>query len=154
MISGPDDGESLWQPLPSRGYVTVKFTPANTPYEDFCAGVQLLPPGCHIREHGHLRNHELVFVYEGTGTVTIDDVTTPLAPGSTVLFCRDAVHRIDNTGLVDMKLFWVFMPPGLDDWFRAIGRPREPGAPMPEPFARPEDVGEIQRRMRFMPPRS
>ena len=154
MISGPDDGESLWQPLPSRGYVTVKFTPQNTPYEDFCAGVQLLPPGCHIREHGHLRNHELVFVYEGTGTVTIDDVTTPLAPGSTVLFCRDAVHRIDNTGLVDMKLFWVFMPPGLDDWFRAIGRPREPGAPMPEPFARPEDVGEIQRRMRFMPPRS
>ena len=154
MISGPDDGESLWQPLPSRGYVTVKFTPANTPYEDFCAGVQLLPPGCHIREHGHLRNHELVFVYEGTGTVTIDDVTTPLLPGSTVLFCRDAVHRIDNTGLVDMKLFWVFMPPGLDDWFRAIGKPRTPGAPTPEPFARPEDVGEIQRRMRFMPPRA
>ena len=153
MISGPDDGESLWQPLPSRGYVTVKFTPANTPYEDFCAGVQVLPPGCYVREHGHLRNHELVFIYEGTGTVTIDDITTPLAAGSTVLFCRDAVHRIDNTGLVDMKLFWVFMPPGLDDWFRAIGRTRQPGEAMPEPFARPEDVGEIQRRMRFVPPR-
>jgi mannose-6-phosphate isomerase-like protein (cupin superfamily) len=154
MISAPEDGESLWQPLPSRGYVTVKFTPTNTPYEDFCAGVQLLPPGCHIREHGHQRNHELVFVHEGTGTVTIDGVTTPLEPGSSVLFCRDAVHRIDNTGSIDMKLFWVFMPPGLDDWFRAIGRPRQPGDAMPDAFARPENVTEIQQRMRFVPPRS
>ncbi len=154
MISGPEDGESLWQPLPSRGYVTVKFTPSNTPYEDFCAGVQLLPPGCHIREHGHLQNHELVFVYEGRGTVTIDGVTTALEPGSAVLFSRHVVHRIDNTGDCDMKLFWVFMPPGLEDWFKAIGTPRRPGEPMPAAFPRPDDVGEVQRRLRFMPPRT
>jgi mannose-6-phosphate isomerase-like protein (cupin superfamily) len=154
MISGPEDGESLWQPLPSRGYVTVKFTPADMPYEDFCAGVQLLPPGCHIRDHGHLQNHELVFVHEGRGTVTIDGVTTALEPGSSVLFVRHAVHRIDNTGDCDMKLFWVFMPPGLEDWFRAIGRPRRAGEPMPEAFPRPDDVADVQRRLRFTPPRA
>lgn len=154
VVSGPDEGQSLWQPLPARGYVTVKFSPQNTPYEDFSAGTQLLPPGCHIREHGHLQNHELVFVYEGRGTVTIDEVTTPLEPGSAVLFCRNARHRIDNTGETDMKLFWVFMPPGLEDWFNAIGRARKSGDPMPEPFARPDDVAAIQERMRFLPPRS
>ena len=131
----------------------VKFSPANTPYDDFSAGIQVLPPGCHVREHGHRQNHELVFVYEGTGTVTIEGETTPLEPGSAVLFCRQARHRIDNTGTVDMKLFWVFAPPGLEDWFNAIGRPRRAGEPMPPPFERPADVAEVQARLKFVPPR-
>ncbi len=154
FVIGPDEGESLWQPQPSRGYVTLKLTPENMPYDHFSVGVQVLPPGCHIREHGHLQNHELVFVQEGSGTVTIDEQTRPLTTGSTVLFGRDARHRIDNTGATDMKLFWVFMPPGLEDWMKAIGRPRTPGEPMPPPFDRPEDVAEIQRRLKFMPPRA
>lgn len=154
MISGPEEGHSLWQPMPSRGYVTIKFSPQNTPYEDFSAGIQLLPPGCHVREHGHLQNHELVFIHEGFGTVTIDDITSPLEPGSTVLFCRNSRHRIDNTGQGDMKLFWVFMPPGLEDWFNAIGRPRRAGESTPGPFERPADVTSILERMRFMPPRA
>ncbi len=154
VISGPEEGVSLWQPLPSRGYVTVKFSPDNTPYDDFSSGIQLLPPGCHIREHGHERNHELVFVYEGKGTVTIEGETTPLEPGSAVLFGRYARHRIDNTGDIDMKLFWVFMPPGLEDWFNAIGKRRQAGDPMPDAFDRPDNVAEVQARMRFVPPRS
>ena len=31
VVSGPEDRQSLWQPLPSRGHVIVKFSPANTP---------------------------------------------------------------------------------------------------------------------------
>lgn len=153
-VLGPQDGESLWQPLPSRGEVTLKLTPANMPYDGFSVGTQRLPPGCHIREHGHRQNHELIFVHEGTGTVTIEGAVTPLAPGATVLFGRDARHRIDNTGSSDLVLFWVFLPPGLEDWMRAIGRPRVAGEPMPPPFERPADVAEIQQRLKFVPPRN
>lgn len=152
VIRGPEEGESLWQPLPSRGYVTIKLSPSNTPYDDFSAGIQLLPAGCHIREHGHRQNHELVFVYEGQGTVTIDGRTSILEKGSTVLFGRNAVHRIDNTGTMDMKLFWVFTPPGLEDWFHAIGRVRQSNELMPEAFERPKNVSEVQERMRFVLP--
>ena len=53
-----------------------------------------------------------------------------------------------------MKLFWVFMPPGLEDWFHAIGRPRQPGEAMPDAFDRPADVQEVMDRMRFLPPRT
>ncbi len=154
FVVGPEDGESLWQPVPSRGYVTLKLTPENMPYDHFSVGTQVLPPGGQIREHGHLQNHELVFVQEGRGTVTIDEETQPLETGSTVLFGRNARHRIDNTGPGDMKLFWVFLPPGLEDWMRAIGRPRRPGEASPAPFERPDDVAEVQRRLKFMPPRS
>jgi len=154
FVIGPDEGESLWQPQPSRGYVTLKLTPENMPYDHFSVGALVLQHKCHISEHGHRQNHELVFVQEGSGTVTIDEQTRPLTTGSTVLFGRDSRHRIDNTGSTDMKLFWVFMPPGLEDWMKAIGRPRTPGEPMPAPFERPDDVAEIRRSLKFLPPRA
>ena len=154
VVVGPEQGQSLWQPLPSRGFVDVNLTPDNMPYDTFSSGIQVLPPGCEVREHGHLQNHELVFVYEGEGRVDIDGEVSALKPGTTVLFARNCVHRIENTGAIDMKMFWVFFPPGLEDWFNAIGRPRTPGEPMPAAFARPDNVREVMQRMRFMPPRS
>ena len=151
-IVGADEGRSLWQPLPSRGYVTVKLTPENMPYDTFSSGIQVLPSGCEVREHGHCQNHELIFVYEGEGIVEINGEITPISPGDTVLFSRNDVHRIENTGEKDIRMFWVFFPPGLEDWFEAIGRERQPGDDMPEPFARPENVHAIMDRMKFVPP--
>jgi len=154
VVVGPEEGRSLWQPMPSRGYVTVNLTADNMAYDTFSGGIQVMPPGCEVREHGHKQNHELVFIYEGTGFVEIDGEVTALQPESTVLFARNCVHRIVNTGDTDMKLFWVFMPPGLEDWFYAIGRERTPGEPMPEAFARPDNVQEVMDKMRFLPPRT
>ena len=148
----PDAGESLWQPLPTSGYVTLKLTPDNMPYDGFTSGIQVLPPGRHIREHGHRRNHELIFIYEGEGEAEIEGETYALSKGCTVLFGRYARHVITNTGDVDLGLFWVFMPPGLEDWFRGIGQVRQPGDDMPAPFPRPEGVAELMEHMRFVPP--
>lgn len=154
VIISPDQGRSLWQPLPSRGYVTVNLTPDNMPYDTFSSGIQVMPPGGEVREHGHKQNHELVFVYEGTGFVEIDGERTELQAESTVLFARNTVHRVVNSGDTDMKMFWVFFPPGLEDWFNAIGKPRTPGESMPDAFARPDNVQEVMDRMRFLPPRA
>lgn len=152
-VIGPDEAPSWWQPLPSRGHVSVALSPENTPYDGFSSGVQVLPPGCSVREHGHQRNHELIFIHQGTGAVTIEDDTYGIEPGSIVLFGRHARHFLVNTGDVDMHMFWVFMPPGLEDWFAAIGKPRLRGEAMPEAFARPEDVADVQARLRFVPPK-
>jgi len=151
-VIGPDEGESIWQPMPSRGYVTLKLTPDTMPYDTFTSGVQVLPPGCEVREHGHQQNHELVFVYEGSGRVEIEGEEYAVQPGTTVLFGRYARHVIQNTSEVDMKMFWVFMPPGLEHWFRAIGQVRESGADMPPAFDRPANVAEVMEQMRFVPP--
>lgn len=153
-VIGPEDGESLWQPMPSRGYVTLKLTPDKMPHDTFTSGIQVLPPGCHVREHGHKQNHELIFIHQGTGRVEIEGQNYPVEPGATVLFGRYSRHIIENTGDVDMKLFWVFMPPGLEHWFRAIGRKRDPQSPMPKPFDRPQNVEEVMEQMRFVPPAS
>jgi mannose-6-phosphate isomerase-like protein (cupin superfamily) len=153
-VIGPNDGESIWQPEPAQGYVDVNLSPENTPYDDFSSGIQVVPPGCAVREHGHRQHHELLFFYEGTGRCEIEDSEYDIIPGTTVLFGRYARHLFENTGQTDMKLFWVFLPPGLESWFRAIGRPRTPGEAMPEKFSRPENVEDIMETVKFVPPRS
>lgn len=154
VIVGAEEGHSLWQPLPSMGYVTVNLTPENMPYDTFSSGIQVMPPGGEVREHGHKQNHELVFIYEGEGYVEIDGKRTDIVPESTVLFARNSVHRIVNTGDSDIRMFWVFFPPGLEDWFNAIGKPRNSGDAAPEPFDRPDNVQKVMDQMRFLPPRS
>lgn len=154
LVVGPDEGKSYWQPEPSRGYVTVALSPETTPYDGFAAGVQLLPPGCSVREHGHQANHELLFIAEGTGRCEIEDDSYAVGPGHTILFGRYARHLLVNTSDTDMRIYWVFMPPGLEHWFDAIGRVRVPGEPAPQAFARPDDVTEVQAALRFVPPRS
>ena len=57
----------------------------------------------------------------------------------------DVKHEIVNEGADDLVMLWVITPPGLEDFFQAIGRPRRPGEPAPEPFARPTDVVAIER---------
>lgn len=152
-VVAPGQGRSWWQPLPSRGFVEVALDPSTSPYDGFSCGTQLLPPGCSVREHGHRRNHELIHITAGIGRAEIEDSRYDIVAGTTLLFGRHARHLIVNTGTTDMTLFWVFMPPGLEDWFAAIGHRRTPGEPMPPPFERPGDVAEIQKRMGFVPPR-
>ena len=151
VILGPDEGQSLWQPSPAQGYVTIKLSADNSDYGGYSAGIQVLPPGRHVREHGHLDNHELIFIFEGRGTVTVNELTTEIFAGSTVLFEPKSFHRIDNTGSTDLKLFWVYSPPGLERWFTAIGRPRRAGETAPTAFDRPSDVSAALELMRFLP---
>ena len=154
LVIAPDGGESWWQPLPSRGYVNTYVTPENNPYHDFSAGIQVLPPGCQVREHGHSINHELVFVYQGKGVITINDVPHDVEQGSTVMFADNDVHVIENTGDEDLHMFWVFTPPRLEEWFRAIGKARTPGDPMPSPFPRPDNTIEAMEFQRFVKPKT
>lgn len=152
IVLGPEDGESYWQPSPSTGYIISKITPDNSPFDHFSTGIQVLEPGAAVREHGHERSHELLFVYEGTGHALVDGERHELEPGSMMLMGRRVLHYVRNDGDTRMKILWVIFPPGLEDWFRAIGQPRDAGATDAPVFDRPEDVKEIQDRQRFVRP--
>lgn len=152
IVLTPDEGEAHWQPLPSTGYIIAKITPYNSPYDNFSTGIQVLEPGTHVRQHAHERAHELLFIYRGTGYAELDGERHGLEEGTMILVGRAVQHVIHNTGSTQMKLLWMISPPGLEDWFRAIGRPRRPGDPLPEPFDRPDDVQAIQDQQRFIRP--
>src|SRR6266404_6189158 len=154
LVLAPQDGESLWQPLPSTGYVTNKITPYNSPYDAFSVGIQVLEPGMHVRRHAHERSHEILFCYRGNGYAEIDRRRHALVEETTILIGRGVQHLVANTGADEMRLLWFISPAGLEDWFRAIGRPRQPGDARSQPFERPTDVDAIQARQRFIRPAS
>jgi mannose-6-phosphate isomerase-like protein (cupin superfamily) len=150
VVLGPEDGPSFWQPLPSVGYIINKLTPYNSPYDNFAMGLQVLAPGAHILRHAHERQHEVLFCYEGTGIAEVGNEQHEVTPETMILVGRGVQHKVTNTGAGQMRLLWMISPAGLEDWFRAIGRPRQPGEATPQPFERPTDIAEIQAQQRFV----
>jgi quercetin dioxygenase-like cupin family protein len=149
-ILGPDDGDSHWQPVPANGYVRNLFSDKSVRSgHRFAMGTQTVAPGCFIREHTHDRNEEIIFIVQGRGFVRLDGELHPLAPGSAVFLGVNRKHQFINPGPEPLTFVWYFTPGGLDDFFAQIGRPRQPGEPTPEPFPRPDNVAEIERRTVF-----
>jgi len=95
---------------------------------------------------------EILFCFAGKGTIIVDGVPHPFVPGTTVYAAPGVRHKIISDGPDELKMTWTYLPPGLDDFFAAIGRPREPGEPAPEPFARPADVHAIEARTGYGAP--
>jgi hypothetical protein len=100
-----------------------------------------------VREHSHGDQVELQICFRGQGHVDVDGVSHPLVPGTACLLGYDVKHEIHNDGPDDLVMLWVITPPGLENFFEAIGRPRRPGELPPAPFARPADVVSIERAL-------
>jgi mannose-6-phosphate isomerase-like protein (cupin superfamily) len=157
LVVQPDEGESFWQPVPANGYAEVRVSQRRDPQiTSFASGIQVIAPGCHIREHVHPAQEELLFFFEGEGEAVIDGISHPLRAGTTVYVGAGHRHTFINTSqAAPLKLSWVMIPGGgggLDDFFARIGRPRTPGEPAPAPFPRPADVLQIEAETVFSHP--
>src|SRR5918994_4164510 len=85
VVVQPDEGESFWQPVPANGYAEVRVSHRRHPaIHSFATGIQVIAPGCHIREHVHPREEELLFFFEGQGEAVIDGRSYPPRPGTPV----------------------------------------------------------------------
>lgn len=143
----PSSADTYWQPKPANGYAEVHISRRDQDtLRDFESGVQVVAPGCHIREHAHSAHEEIIHVVEGQGVASIDGEETQIGPGSTLYLGPLRKHKIANTGPTPLRLFWVLMPGGLGEFFSVIGRRRIPGEIAPEPFERPTDTAAIERR--------
>jgi quercetin dioxygenase-like cupin family protein len=152
IVLQPNEGASYWQPKPANGYATVKVAPDNCASNQVTMGIQSVAPGGYVREHWHARNEEILFCYEGKGTILVDGEAHPFVPGTTAFLGRWVKHKIVNDGPDALKFTWTFLPPGLDRFFAGIGRPRRSGEPTPEPFDRPSDTLAVEGGTGFGPP--
>jgi quercetin dioxygenase-like cupin family protein len=147
VVVQPGDGPSYWQPVPANGHADPTLTPAVTGFETLSMGYQTIAPGGRVREHSHGDQVELQICFRGRGRVVVDGASHPLAPGTACFLGYDVKHEIVNEGDDDLVMLWVITPPGLEDFFKAIGRPRAAGEQAPPPFARPADVVAIERAL-------
>jgi len=79
-----------------------------TPTQDLSAGIAVCPPATgHLCAHRHVQA-EIYHILQGVGDVTIDGTVYPVSAGSTVYIPPDAEHAVVNTGLEDLRWFYVF----------------------------------------------
>lgn len=149
-LLGPGDGKSYWQPVPANGFVRTLFNSKELgAHSRFSAGTQTIDPGCFVREHMHDEHEEIIYIFEGQGSVVLDGVEHQLSPGASLFLSRESSHKFINPGPEPLSFFWILMPGGLDDFFRQIGRPRFVDQQAPAPFARPENIAEIEANTVF-----
>ena len=147
VVMQPGQAPSYWQPVPANGHADPTLFPANTGFEGVAMGYQSVAPGGRVREHSHGGQIELQICFRGRGRVVVDGASHPLMPGTACFLGYDVKHEIVNEGDQDLVMLWVVSPPGLEKFFAAIGRRRQPGEAAPAPFARPTDVVAIERTM-------
>ena len=150
VVIQPGAARSFWQPVPANGFVECHLDPSTIASDTpFAMGRQTVAPGCHVREHMHDRHEEVIHVVAGTGVALVEGVEHPAVAGTTVFLGKGCRHAFLNRGVEPFTFVWFLMPSGLERFFEAIGRPRTPGEPAPEPVPRPADVAEIERRTVF-----
>ena len=147
VVMQPGQAPSYWQPVPANGHADPTLFPANTGFDGLAMGYQTVAPGGRVREHSHGGQIELQICVRGRGRVVVDGVSHALVPGTACFLGYDVKHEILNEGDDELVMLWVVSPPGLEKFFAAIGRPRQPGEPAPAPFDRPTDVVAIERAM-------
>jgi quercetin dioxygenase-like cupin family protein len=145
LIVEPKAAESYWQPVPANGYVTVLVAPHLVAMANpFAMGTQTVAPNSFVREHGHGENEETIYVLSGRGIAVLDGEEHVMEPGKLFFLGSNRTHKFINTGSEDMTFLWVMLPPGLEQFFAAIGKPRKPGDPAPANFPRPENILQIE----------
>src|SRR5437879_12092804 len=141
----PTEGSSFWQPVPANGHADPKLTTGSRRYDDLSMGYQTIAPRSRVREHSHGDQIELQICFSGRGRVVVDGVSHPLVPGTACFLGYDVKHEIINETDEELVMLWLVSPAGPEAFFKAIGRPRTPGEPAPAPFARPDDMVEVER---------
>jgi len=76
---------------------------------DCACCIMRVEPGSTVQPaHSHPDCEELVYFIEGNGHVYVDGLITPVKAGSAVLFEKDSVHMVRNSGKKEMKVACFF----------------------------------------------
>jgi quercetin dioxygenase-like cupin family protein len=98
-------GDVRWRTLISAGV---------TPSDSLTLGVAYLSPGETLCRHRH-EQAEAYLVLDGTGILTIDGAPHALEPGTGVFIPGNAVHSVESTGQIDLRVAYVLAADAFED---------------------------------------
>jgi len=142
FASPPGDGERLWI---VGDTMTLRAT-SETTGGNLVLLENLTAPGGGPPPHLHDREDEFFYVVDGTFEIRIGDELHPLGPGGVAYVPRGTVHCFRNTADTPSRILVGFTPGGIEDFFRAAGRPATDDGPAP-----PLDADEMARTQEAAP---
>lgn len=69
-----------------------------------------VPPGATTAGHYHPKTEEIYYILEGVGLMEIGEEKRDIKPGDAIAIPPGAVHRITNTGQVELKFLCCCAP--------------------------------------------
>lgn len=80
-------------------------------------GMALIDPGQVHEEHAHPDSEELILVVQGTGTGRVGGESITVQPGDLIAIEKGEPHTFANTGTDQLRLYWIYSPPGPEKRF-------------------------------------
>jgi len=129
-----EEGQSYWMPRGQGEHVTIKVSPWNVPNASHTVFLHEIPPGNFVGEHWHENQPEIFICLAGEGIIQLDDKKFKLEPEAVAYVGNNVVHSIRATGNTPLKMMVIITPSGLEERFKLMGKPRNPGDHAPQPF--------------------
>ena len=117
-----DEGETYW--IGRRNSpLTIKIAKDKQGHASMCFCSEDIAPGEQIPIHKHLNEAELIFIFNGTGVLTLDTKEEKVKKGSAALVPKELWHGIKNTGTETLTMLFSYSPAGFEGYFREFGSP-------------------------------
>jgi steroid delta-isomerase-like uncharacterized protein len=121
LVLEPEGGEPLiWCDAPELR-ANIKISPGNTAgHAPFAVGTAELTGA---NTGTHQKQDEVIYFLSGSGSAFAGDAKIRIRPGAMMYVPRGVRHGFTRDGAEPVTFLWITVPPGLEEQFRASGKP-------------------------------
>jgi quercetin dioxygenase-like cupin family protein len=118
LILQSGEGERRVRRNAGKGPFIIKVDRYNGGSPDLVMGYEDIAPGAEIQLHRHLIADEILFVYRGGGTASLNGHKAHVSPGATIYVPRNVTIGLVNDGTEPLGITFTFSKPGFEELMR------------------------------------
>lgn len=112
------EGERRVRRNAGKGPFIIKVDRNNGGSADLVMGYEDIAPGAEIQLHRHLIADEILFVYHGAGTASLNGRKAHVSAGATIYVPRNVTIGLVNDGTEPLGITFTFSKPGFEELMR------------------------------------
>jgi len=118
LVLQSGEGERRVRRNAGKGPFIIKVDRQNGGSSDLVMGYEDIAPGAEIQLHRHLIADEILFVYRGEGTASLNGRKAHVSPGATIYVPRNVTIGLVNDGTEPLGITFTFSKPGFEELMR------------------------------------
>jgi len=118
LVLQSGEGERRVRRNAGKGPFIIKIDRKNGGSADLVMGYEDIAPGAEIQLHRHLIADEILFVYRGEGTASLNGRKAHVSAGATIYVPRNVTIGLVNDGAEPLGITFTFSKPGFEELMR------------------------------------